>query len=121
MVRSVPNSDRDSAQATTLSRQPLLPPDPQFCTSPFPCQHGCEAIARKGPAIWRGYIVCLGLPVIAGVSLARAYIRKIKAVDDANLAAVLARCGKGGWGIAIGNRDQVRATTTRTDFARRIC
>ncbi len=34
MVRSVPNSDRNSIQPTTHSRQPLLPPDPQFCTSP---------------------------------------------------------------------------------------
>jgi hypothetical protein len=34
MVRSVPNSDRNSIQPTTHSRQPLLPPDPQFCTGP---------------------------------------------------------------------------------------
>ena len=31
---SVPNSGRNSIQPTTHSRQPLLPPDPQFCTSP---------------------------------------------------------------------------------------
>jgi hypothetical protein len=34
MVRLVPNSDRSSIQPTTHSRQPLLPPDPQFCTGP---------------------------------------------------------------------------------------
>ena len=34
MVRSVPNSDRNSIQPTTQSRQPVRPPDPQFCTSP---------------------------------------------------------------------------------------
>jgi hypothetical protein len=36
MARSVPNSDRNSIQPTTHSRQPLLPPDPQFRTSPDP-------------------------------------------------------------------------------------
>jgi MFS family permease len=34
MVRSVPDSDRGSIQPTTHSRQPLLQPDPRFCTSP---------------------------------------------------------------------------------------
>ena len=34
MVRSAPNSDRNSIQPTTPSRQPLLPPDPQCCSSP---------------------------------------------------------------------------------------
>jgi hypothetical protein len=36
MVRSIPNSDRNSIQPTTHSRQPLLPPDPQCCVTPVP-------------------------------------------------------------------------------------
>jgi hypothetical protein len=33
--RSVPSMDRDSTQPTTHSYQWQLPPDPQFCSSPF--------------------------------------------------------------------------------------